>query len=124
MKRGILLAALLVAAMASPALAQSSVEGRWRGTISGSQGDRPVTVTLEADSTTLTGTVSDFQGGQMPIENGSVRGDTISFHQTFSFEGQSFTIRYVGQLVDDELAMVLDVPEMGEPLEFILRRTN
>lgn len=124
MKRGILRAALLVALSASPAFAQVSIDGTWSGTIQSSEGDYPVTMTFASDGTALTGTISDFQGGQTEIENGSVRGDTISFEQTLDPNGQPFSINYVGQLVDSELAMVLEVPEMGEQIEFILRPEN
>jgi hypothetical protein len=120
MKRGILWAALLLALSVSSALAQSSVDGTWSGTIQGPQGDFPVTMTFETDGAELTGTISDFQGGQTEIENGSVQGDTISFQQTFAPGGQPFSISYVGRLVDGELAMVVEVPEMSERIEFTL----
>jgi len=121
MKRGILASALLVALSAGPAFAQSSIDGTWTGTIQSSQGDYPVVMAFTSDGPALTGTISDFQGGRTEIENGSVRGDTIAFEQTFDPDGDAFSISYVGQLLDGELAMVLEVPEMGERIEFSLR---
>lgn len=120
----ILAAALFLALSAGPGFAQSPIDGTWSGTLESSQGDYSLTVTLASDGAELTGTISDFFGGQSEIENGSIRGDTISFEQTYNPRGDNFHLTYVGHLVDSELEMVLEAPEVDERIEFVLRRDD
>jgi hypothetical protein len=56
------------------------------------------------DGSTLTGTVSG-RNGDIPIENGKIDGDTISFEVTREFNGNSFTTKYTGKVADDKLTL-------------------
>jgi hypothetical protein len=121
MKTLILWTALLLAS-ASPVLAQSSIDGKWAGVISSPQGEQVITMSLKAEGDTLTGTISNFQGGEVAIVDGTIRGDTVSFHQALDFNGTPFTINYAGQRRANELLLAIEVPGMDEKMEFVVRR--
>jgi hypothetical protein len=121
MKTLILLTALLLAS-ASPVLAQSSIDGKWAGVISSPQGEQTITMSLKAEGDTLTGTISNFQGGEVAIVDGTIRGDTVSFHQALDFNGTPLTINYAGLRRANELLLAIEVPGMDEKMEFVVRR--
>ena len=113
---------LLAIAWASPALAQSKVDGKWTGVIAGPQGNQNVVMNLLAQGDSLAGTISDFQGGESPIEEGTIRGDTISFYQSLSFDGNLLDIFYSALVRAEELLFTLEVDGMPQPLRFTVKR--
>jgi hypothetical protein len=116
------LASLLAFACVSPALAQNKVDGKWAGVIAGPQGDQTVVMNLSAKGDSLAGTISDFQGGESPIEEGMIRGDTISFYQSLSFNGNLLDIFYSALVHAEELLFTLEVDGMPQPLRFTVKR--
>jgi hypothetical protein len=116
-----LLLVLLLAA-ASPAHAQIAVDGKWTGTIAGPQGDQPITLSLAAEGETVTGTISNFQGSDQPIEDGLIQGDTLSFYQTLDFNGSAFELFYSAVAKAGDLLFRLEVPGLAQPLAFVMKR--
>jgi hypothetical protein len=105
--------------LAAPALA-ADVDGKWTGTVSTPMGDLPVQYEFKADGTTLTGTTLGFDGGSVPIKNGKVDGDKISFTVTFDFGGMSLDLSYSGVVTASEIKMTGDF--MGMPFEFTVKK--
>ena len=87
----ILFAALLMVFSVRPVLAATnSATGVWQGSISGQDGNSmTVAFDLKQDGSKLTGTVTGPQGDPMPIENGKVDGNKVSFD--VSFNGMTIT---------------------------------
>jgi hypothetical protein len=121
MKRSILLV-LVALASASPLSAQAKVDGKWAGVIAAPQGDQKVTMNLQVAGDSLKGTISDFQGGEQPIEDGTIKGDTISFYQTLSFNGNALDVFYSAIVRAEELLFSLEVDGMQGPLRFTVTR--
>jgi opacity protein-like surface antigen len=105
--------------LAAPAFA-ADVDGRWTGTVSTPMGDLPVQYEFKADGTTLTGTTLGFDGGSIPIKEGKVDGDKISFKVTFDFGGMTLDLSYSGVVTASEIKMTGDF--MGMPFEFIVKK--
>ncbi len=97
MTTGFLLGLLSLTALAA------DVTGKWTAQVPGRGGQtREATFNFKADGNTLTGTVSG-RGGDMPIADGKIDGDTISFTQTMEFNGNSFKLVYKGTVSGDEI---------------------
>lgn len=97
MTTGFLLGLLSLTALAA------DVTGKWTAQMPGRGGQtREATFNFKADGNTLTGTVSG-RGGDMPIADGKIDGDTISFTQTMEFNGNSFKLVYKGTVSGDEI---------------------
>jgi hypothetical protein len=121
MKKSILLV-LVALASASPLLGQAKADGKWTGVIAGPQGDQTVTMSLKVAGDSVKGTISDFQGGEQPIEDGTIKGDTISFYQTLSFNGNALDVFYSAIVHAEELLFSLEVDGMRGPLHFSAKR--
>ena len=105
--------------LAAPAFA-ADVDGKWTGTVSTPMGDLPVQYEFKADGAMLTGTTLGFDGGSVPIKNGKVEGDKISFTVTFDFGGMTLDLSYTGVVSASEIKMTGDF--MGMPFEFTVKK--
>ena len=87
------------------AVLAAHVDGKWVAQVPGQGGQtREVTFTFKAEGEKLTGTVTGRQG-DTPISDGTVKGDDISFTQTFEAQGNTIKVVYTGKVSGDEIKM-------------------
>jgi len=83
-------AVLLAVAMAA------DISGKWAGDMPGRGGDTtPTTFIFKVDGEKLTGSMTGPQG-DIPLQEGKVAGNQISFSTTLDFGGNSIKIVYKG----------------------------
>ena len=75
------LLALLAMLCITFAASAADATGKSTAEVPGRAGNQPITFTLKASGTTLTGTITTAQG-DAPIEEGKVSGDTITFSRS------------------------------------------
>ena len=100
----------------------ADVDGKWTGSISGPQGEIPVAFTFKADGATLTGSTMGFDGAEVPIKDGKIDGNIITFTVTFDFGGMPFVLSYKGIVSPEEIKMSGDAA--GMPFEFVLKKAK
>jgi hypothetical protein len=82
------------------------------------------TFNFKVDGNTLTGTVSGRQG-DMPIADGKIDGDQISFTQTLDFNGNTVKLIYKGTVSGDQITFTRQREGGdGQPQEFIAKRAQ
>ena len=116
---------LLIAVFAIPilVLAQASVTGTWTGEVQGGRGPQPVTLNLKADGGKVTGTSAGGRGGDVPIENGTIMGDTVKFTTKQMGRGGEVTLTWTGTLKGDELSFTrMADGGQGQPQMFVPKR--
>jgi hypothetical protein len=113
------LALALLLVVAAPAFA-ADVDGKWVGTLSTPGGDIPLSYTLKADGTTLTGSTSAADGSSIPLKNGKIDGNKISFSLDIDFGQGPTTFNYTGVVSPTELK--LHSSFMDQPIDFTLRK--
>jgi hypothetical protein len=119
MTTGFLLGLLALTALAA------DVSGKWTAQVPGRGGQtREQTFNFKVDGNTLTGTVSGRMG-DMPISEGKIDGDTISFTQTMEFNGNTMKFLYKGTVSGNEIKFTRtrDGGE-GQPQEFTAKRAQ
>ena len=79
--------------------------GRWEGSISTPNGDMQIFFNFKVDGTKLTGTV-ESPNGDIPIEDGKVEGDKISFKTSFN----DAKINHEGTLSGDTIDLKVEGP--------------
>jgi hypothetical protein len=97
--------AALVLALGSVSALAADFNGKWSADVPGRNGNtQPTTFTFTVDATamTVTGTVTGRMG-DMPITNGKVTADTITFDVVRSFNGNSITMTYSGKADGDTI---------------------
>jgi hypothetical protein len=103
MKRIMAVTVLVFLGLVGSAIAADAT-GTWKWTTTFGGQSRESTAKLKQDGEKLTGV---YVGGQSntetAIENGSVKGDTVSFTVTRERDGQKRTTKYTGTLKDDTI---------------------
>jgi hypothetical protein len=101
MLRRIALALLVVTLGAATTLA-ADITGKWKGTVETPRGAQELSFDFHADGAKLTGTVTSPRGTS-DITEGKIDGNTITFQQKISFNGNDFTIDYSGKVDGDTI---------------------
>jgi hypothetical protein len=122
--RKILFSLFVLAALmftAAPARA-ADVDGKWSGSLETPMGAVNVTYNFKADGPALTGTQTGPDGGEIPIKNGKIDGDKISFVVSLDFGGMAFDLNYTGVVKPDQVALTIDV--MGMPMSVTVTKAK
>lgn len=83
--------------------AAADVTGKWTAEIPGRNGNtQNVTFNLKADGSNLTGNMST-QRGELPISDGKVDGDSISFNTVMKMQDNEITMKYKGKVSGDTI---------------------
>jgi len=116
-----LLVAFLMLVGAAPARA-ADVDGKWAGSLDTPMGAVNVGFNFKADGATLTGTTTGPDGGEIPIKNGKIDGDKISFVVSLDFGGMMFDLNYTGVVKPDQVALTIDI--MGMQMSFTVAKAK
>ena len=122
--RVVIFSAVLVLTAIAAVLA-AGVDGKWVAQVPGQGGQtREVTFNFKAEGSKLTGTVSGRQG-DTPISDGTIKGDDISFTQSFEMQGNSIKLTYTGKVSGDEIKMTRKREGSDQPAaEFTAKRVK
>jgi hypothetical protein len=103
----------------------AEIAGKWTGDVPGRGGDTtPATFTFKVDGGKLTGSMSGAQG-ELPLQEGKVTGNDISFSTTFDAGGNSIKILYKGTVSGDQLKMTRQREGgSGQARAFTLKRAG
>jgi hypothetical protein len=107
-------AALAVSLLAFAILALAAdISGQWTATFSTQVGEQHYVYTFKVDGEKLTGTAKS-DNGTSEIQNGTVKGDDVSFVENLDYQGQKLTITYTGKVSGDEIHFTRDVGGFGK----------
>jgi hypothetical protein len=113
------LLALLV--LCAPAAHAQGLTGTWRTEFDTQVGAQKYLFTFKQDGATATGTAkAEFQGQARDVvfKDVAVKGDTITFTESFEFQGNAVPITYTGVKAGDTIKFVRKVGEFAtEPFE-------
>jgi len=123
MTKKLIFAVTLMIVLAFGLLA-ADVSGKWTAQVPGRQGAMMErTFTFKADGDKLSGTVSGFQGMDIPITDGKVAGDTVSFVTSIERNGNTFKSNYTGTVAGDEIKFKMEGGR-GGPVEFTAKKAK
>jgi hypothetical protein len=105
--------------LAAPAFA-ADVDGKWTGTMSTPGGDFPITFTFKADESKLTGSMTGMDGMEIPIANGKIEGNQISYTVTIDFGGMALEMVYKGVVTPAEIKLDMSVFDM--PFQIVVKK--
>ena len=124
MKTKVCMLLICLFAVAGLALAQAKVDGKWTAEIQGARGAQMITLTLKSEAGgKLSGTVEGGRGGAVPIEEGTLSGNTVKFKQKQMGRGGEVILNYTGTVSGDEIKFTRQA-EGGMPQEFTAKRAQ
>jgi hypothetical protein len=86
----------------------ADISGQWTATFNTQVGEQHYTYTFKVDGEKLTGTAKS-DNGTTDIQNGTVKGDDVSFVENLDYQGQKLAITYTGKISGDEIKFTRDV---------------
>ena len=96
-----LLLAMVVTLGLGAVLQAADVNGKWTAQVPGRGGQtRETTFTFKVDGEAVTGTMSGMQG-EVPIANGKLLDDKLSFDVTLTFQGNEVLLHFRGVVSGD-----------------------
>ena len=104
-----------------PAFA-AEVDGKWTGSIATPNGEFQQTFTFKADGAKLTGSMTGFDGAEIPIKDGNIDGGKISFSITLDFGPMPFTLSYTGVVSAEQIKLSGDAG--GMPFELVIKKAK
>ena len=134
MTKRIIFTGLVLLVVAAVSFGADAITGKWTYEMQGRGGGgggggtpRVVTLDLKAEGATLTGTVTQPMGGRggggggaapaaptpLPITNGKVNGDKISFEVTRQGQNGATTTKYEGSVSGGDLKLSVTAPGRG-----------
>ena len=119
---GVKLKALLLGMLlfATPAFA-AGVDGDWSGSLDTPNGPVQIGYSFKSDGTTLTGSTTGPDGSKIPIKDGKIDGDKITFAVDFDLGGTPTTFKYAGMVSADSIALSSDF--QGQSFNFTVKKT-
>ena len=125
MKTKVCMLLICLFAVTALGLAQAKVDGKWTAEIQGARGTQMITMTFKNDGGKLTGTVEGGRGGAIPIEEGTVSGNTIKFKQKQMGRGGEIILNYSGTISGDEIKFTRQAEGgQGMPVELTAKRAQ
>jgi hypothetical protein len=105
--------------IAAPAFA-ADVDGKWAGSIMTPNGDINIGFTFKADGAALSGSMTGMDGMEIPIKDGKVDGNAISFAVAIDFGGMPLELSYTGVVAAEQIQLTGDF--MGMPFELVVKK--
>ena len=116
--------ALLTLASAALSLAADEITGKWTGEVSTPNGAMQLTMDLKADGETLTGKVGT-QMGEMPIKEGKIKGDELTWVTLFERDGNTIRIMNKAKVSGSEMKVTITVEGREErTMEYTAKKTS
>ena len=103
----------------------ADITGKWTAQVPGRDGQtRETTFNFKVDGEKLTGTTTGMNG-DVPITDGSIKGDTVAFNVVANFNGTDVKIVYKGTVAGDEIKFTRQREGSDRPpAEFVAKRAK
>ncbi len=104
------------AAATAPAAKPADITGTWKAEFDTQRGPANYTFTLKHAGTTVTGKVNVDTNGQQreaELKEGTIEGDTVSFVELLSIQGNDLRIRFTGKVSADTIKFTRAVGNFG-----------
>jgi len=112
--------------LAATLVAQAAdISGKWTAQVPGRDGQtRETTFNFKVDGEKLTGTTTGMNG-DVPITDGSIKGDAVAFNVVANFNGTDVKIVYKGTVAGDEIKFTRQREGSDRPpAEFVAKRAK
>lgn len=102
----------------------ADISGTWKAALETPNGPLETTFKFKVDDGKLSGTAANQFSGELPISDGKVEGDDVSFSVKASFNGNDFKLNYKGKIAGDEIKLTVEVSGMDRTFEMTAKRAS
>ena len=109
MTRRVLFATAVLCAIFAGAALAADISGNWSGNLQTGDNPYPLTFAFKQDGEKLTGTVTGPQGQPLPLNDGKVLGDKVSFFVQADMNGSPAKFISEGVIKGEEISLNIKV---------------
>lgn len=120
------LTTLATAILAATIAHAADVTGSWKAEFETQIGVQKYTYSLKQNGEKVTGKASSDIGGEkreVELKDGTLKGEEITFYETFEFQGNAIRIDYKGKVAGDEIKFTRNVGEFATE-ELVAKRVK
>src|SRR5229473_1237808 len=88
----------------------ADINGTWKATAEGPQGNMERTFVFKVDGNKLTGETTSSMMGKSTLTDGKVDGDNVTFTITVKFQDQEMKLNYKGKVSGNEIHFTVENP--------------
>ena len=99
----------------------ADINGKWTG--ESDQGPS-VTLTFQTDHDKLTGTILNLEGKELPIADGKLNGDNLSFSVTAEWQGEPIKLVATGKVAGAQIQLHIGTEDGGWGTDAALKRAT
>ncbi|MBM3740647.1 MAG: hypothetical protein FJW39_33275 [Acidobacteria bacterium] len=96
----------------------ADINGNWKATSEGPNGQMERTFAFKVDGSKLTGETTSSVVGKSTIEDGKVDGDNLSFKIKATLNGNDFEVQYKGKVTGTSIELTADIGGTGQKLHW------
>jgi len=104
-------------------LSAADIAGKWKASMEGGQGG-DVTFVFKVDGNKLGGTAASEMSGEVPITEGKIDGNSISFTVVINANGQEMKILHKGTVNGDEIKLEVQFAGMDQNMQMTAKRVK
>jgi opacity protein-like surface antigen len=105
------------------AAAAADVAGTWKASMEGGAGG-DVTWVFKVDGNKITGTANSESSGEVPITDGKIEGNNISFTVSLNFNGQPMKIFHKGTVNGSEMKLTVQFEGQDQTMEMTAKKVS
>ncbi len=124
MTRRILFSAAVLCTIFAAAAVAADISGNWSGTMQMGDNSFTLAYAFKQDGEKLTGTVTGPQGDPLPLNEGKVAGDKISFSVQADMGGTPTKFVSQGTIKGDEITLITTVEGGDEFPPMVIKRVK
>ena len=111
---------ILISAMA--AYAAIDLTGKWVGEVTGQDGKHVISFILKTEGDKVTGTEIRSNGADVPIQEGRLHGNTLTFVVNRNIGDRVLVLDYTGKVAEDKIDFVVKPRGNGWTTQFTVVR--
>jgi len=90
----------------------AGIDGKWKAKFDTQIGEQNYTYDFKSDGEKLTGTAANAMGSS-EIQQGTIKGEDVSFVENVDFNGTAIRIEYKGKIAGDEIKFTRKVGDFA-----------
>ena len=101
----------------------ADVAGTWKASMEGGAGGE-VTWVFKVNGDKLTGTANSEMSGEVPITEGKIEGNNISFTVSLNFNGQAMKIFHKGTVSGNEMKLTVQFEGQDQNMQMTAKKVS
>lgn len=102
----------------------ADLNGAWKGVIDVEGNNLSITFNLKVDGSAIAGTVKGLSSSPIPIRDGKLEGDSVTFRMNVDYEGETYEVICKGKIVNDQINFNIETTDGSFASDMTVKRAS